>query len=111
ALPNLEGTAPGVSWVVDGTQFFFLAGVPSEYKFVLNKTLVPYFKKRASSQGNFLFILKVFGRRESELNDFMHSIKIPSQVTIGFRTHLPENHVKLNVKARSATAAEKLITP
>lgn len=111
ALSNPEGAAPAVVWEVGDRTYFFVPGVPSEFEFVLEKHLKPWFKKtfRPSSEAQYRFTFKVFGRRESELNELVKKLMLPSGVLVGFRTSLPENHIKFLVKARSRAAAQKRI--
>ncbi len=111
ALANPEGTAPAVHWKVGDRDLFFLPGVPREYQKVLDRHLRPWFQKRSGRGGTHLFILKVFGVPESELNELMKKMKIPPEMTIGYRTHLPENHIKLNIRAASEIAARKIAKP
>jgi nicotinamide-nucleotide amidase len=108
-LDNLEGSAPGIRLQIGETCLFFLPGVPREYDFILNKHLFPFFEKYAALEREHLFIYKIFGWPESAINDFVHSLRIPDSVAVGFRTTLPENHLKLMVRASDRSSAEKKI--
>ncbi|MBN8555855.1 MAG: CinA family nicotinamide mononucleotide deamidase-related protein [Deltaproteobacteria bacterium] len=114
ALTNHEGSAPGVEWEIGDRRFFFLAGVPREFEFVLENHLVPFFKKTAEKlsqkDGEHRFILKTFFQPESALNEMIQKLKVPAGVTMGYRTHLPENHLKFFVEASSRAAAKKKIS-
>ncbi|MDB5037923.1 MAG: CinA-like protein [Bacteriovoracaceae bacterium] len=104
-LENIEGTAPGIKMKVGRTTLYFLPGVPREFRHILDKEILPEIKELSAPLGEYLFVVKIFGRPESELNELMQKISIPSQVTIGYRTHLPENHIKIQVSAKSFSAA------
>lgn len=111
ALSNDEGTAPGVQLDAGDRTLFFLPGVPREYQFILQRHLRPWFSKRLSSRRRFLFILKVFAVPESELNELVKKLGLPKGVEAGFRTKLPENHMKFWVEAGSRKGAERKIGP
>lgn len=111
ALSNDEGTAPGVQLDAGDRTLFFLPGVPREYDFILKNHLRPWFSKRASSKRRFLFVVKLFGIPESELSDFVKAMKLPSTIEAGFRTKLPENHMKFWVEAAHPAEAKKIISP
>lgn len=108
-LSNNAGAAPGVHWQVGDTHLFFLPGPPREFSDVFERHLVPFFKKQKQSQQEHLFLMKVFGKAESELSELVKKMKRPEGVEVGFRTTLPENHIKLIVKASSKQAAQKKI--
>jgi len=109
ALWNLEGTAPAVRWDVGDRTFFFLPGVPREFKFCFEEHVLEFLKTLAPEEGEYLIVLKVIGWPESVLDLMTRKIKWPSGVDIGFRTTLPENHIKVRVRATSYAAALKKV--
>lgn len=112
AVLNPEGTAPFVWWKLPQSQFFFLPGVPAEFDFGFENVVLKAIQKLVSGTSKkHLFVFKVFGRAESELNEKMKTLKCPKLVEIGFRTSLPENHIKLWVEAPTQALAEKRISP
>ncbi len=110
-LANDEGTAPAISWKLGDRRMFFLPGVPREFDHVLDRHLMPFFSRMRAPVANFLFVLKIFGVPESELNEWARRQKLPKGVSVGFRTRLPENHLKFEVTARNEAAARRLIAP
>lgn len=110
-LENQEGSAPGIRLTCGQTSLFFLPGIPREYNYILDRHVLPYLRRLTDGQGEYLFVLKVFGWAESALNDLVHSFNIPEGIEIGFRTTLPENHLKFRVRARSRVEAEKKFRP
>ncbi len=110
-LANDEGTAPAISWKLGDRRMFFLPGVPREFDHVMDRHLMPFFNRMKAPTANFLFVLKIFGVPESELNEWARRQKLPKGVSVGFRTRLPENHLKFEVTARNEAAARRLIAP
>lgn len=110
-LANEEGTAPAIEWKLGDRRIYFLPGVPREFDHVMNRHLLPAFALFKKPTAEFLFVLKIFGVPESELNEWARRQKLPASVTLGFRTRLPENHLKLQVVARSETEARRKILP
>lgn len=110
ALWNNEGTAPGVRWDVGDRTYFFLPGVPKEFHFCFHEHLAPFFKKYAPKMGRHLIVAKVVGWPESLLDQLCKKIAWPEDVDVGFRTSLPENHIKLLIPARSRAEAFKKIS-
>jgi len=115
-LRNSQGTAPGIHWQLGDRDVFFLPGVPNEFELIVRTEILPILKKKFASAGSnskeFLYLFKVFWKPESELNELMRKLKIASPKTkVGFRTKLPENHIKLLISANNERAAEKVVAP
>ncbi len=110
-LRNDFGTAPGVQVEFGKTIFFFLPGVPREFNHLLEKYLIPFFETKKDREFEYLFQLKVLGWPESLLNELMKKMKVPKGVEIGYRTSLPENHIKFHIRSASKKAAEKKLSP
>jgi len=110
-LENSEGTAPGIHWEIGDRNLFFLPGVPRELSHLCEKFLAPWFEKRASKIREYLFTLKIIGHPESEISEWVKGLKLPREVSVGFRTHLPENHIKFDVRAGSHDKAAKILKP
>lgn len=110
-LANDEGTAPAIHWRVGDRDLFFFPGVPREFRHCLNRHLIPWIRRHAvPSEGEHLFTLKVFGWAESHLNAMMKKIPMPRGCEVGFRTTLPENHIKLCLRAKSRELAKKKLS-
>jgi nicotinamide-nucleotide amidase len=94
---------------VGRADFHLLPGVPREFRPLCDEQVVPRLEARLAAAGprphHASRVLKVYGVGESHLD---HQVKeLPGhhpEVYVGFRTHAPENHLKL--LARGATAAE-----
>ena len=108
-LSNEEGAAPAVLWQMGDKKIFFLPGPPKEFGYVLHQHVLVYLRNLAPKTREYVFVYKVFGWLESELNELMKGFEIPKDVQVGYRTKLPENHIKLFVKASSREAAAERI--
>lgn len=94
-LENRWGTAPGFS--VDppgGGRMYFLPGVPREMKPMFDAHVGPDVLARNRIAAPVTVTLRVLGVPESVLEEKMRGLDLPG-LEIGFRTMLPENHVKL----------------
>ncbi len=116
AVLNAEGSAPLIIHRRKSCLFFFVPGVPREYRHLVEAQVVPRIRKLQQQQGvtevRVLRLLKTVGLPESMLDNAVRPLfaKHP-QVIFGFRTHAPENHLKLmavaadDIKARAMLAA------
>lgn len=103
---NAEGSAPMFIQTRGDCVLFFVPGVPREYRSLVGEQVVPRIAARKTSpEVRALALLKTVGLPESHLDQRVRPLaeKYPA-VLFGFRTHPPENHLKL--LATGATAAE-----
>lgn len=95
---NAEGSAPMFIVQLGRATLFFVPGVPREYRFLVETQLLPRLRARLGSDARVfrLKVLKTVGLPESQLGAKMEPLYAahPS-VTFGYRTHAPENHLKL----------------
>lgn len=94
-LENRWGTAPG--FAVDaptGSRFYFMPGVPREMKPIFDTQVAPDLLDRHEIEAPVTVTVRVLGVPESVLEERMRDLELPG-LEIGFRTTLPENHVKL----------------
>ncbi len=94
---NTTGSAPMFVLNVGRCTLFFVPGVPKEYRHLVETEVFPRLK--AMSGGAFiarLKVLKTVGLPESHLDAKVRPLfALHPAVTFGFRTHAPENHLKL----------------
>lgn len=106
---NAEGSAPMFSLSLRSGErgrgegrdqhctFFFVPGVPREYRHLVSEHVVPRIAAlKQGTETRKLALLKTVGLPESHLDERVRPLaaKYP-QVLFGFRTHPPENHLKL----------------
>jgi nicotinamide-nucleotide amidase len=107
---NQEGSAPMFVLRLGACRFFFVPGVPREYRHLVELQVLPRLAALLAQRGEtpvvrVLRLLKTVGLPESHLDARIRPLlaKYPG-VTFGYRTHAPENHLKL--LAHGATEAE-----
>lgn len=93
-LENRWGTAPGFSVETDGCVLYFLPGVPSEMRAMMEHHVLPDIDARFRLPERRTVVLRCVGLPESEAAGRMEGFERPG-VTLGYRAHLPEVHVKL----------------
>jgi len=109
---NPEGTAPLVVVKLGGCTCFFVPGVPQEYRHLVEHEVLPRLEALRAQRSptapvRVLRVLKTVGLSESHLDARVAPLaQQHGDVTFGFRTHPPENHLKL--LAQGATREEAL---
>lgn len=114
---NPEGTAPMLVQRRGGCTLFFLPGVPREYRALVEREVLPRLdalaRDRAPEHGREVWILRVLktvNLPESHLDARVAPLAPEHPlVTFGFRTHPPENHLKLLARASSAGQARAAV--
>lgn len=101
---NAEGTAPMFVQQRGACTLFFVPGVPREYRFLTERYVVPRIATLAERKGQrvvrVLRLLKTVNLPESHLDARVRPLFAQHpHVTFGFRTHAPENHLKLLAEA------------
>jgi nicotinamide-nucleotide amidase len=123
-LENRFGTAPMVEMQLQRATVFFLPGVPREYFGLCEEHLLPRMRALAGGEPvRRTRVLRCYGITESSVDAALATLleRHPG-VAIGYRTTLPENHVRLTcvgpdaawVEAtldNAATEAQQLIGP
>jgi competence/damage-inducible protein CinA-like protein len=94
-LDNQRGTAPGFALQNRRCWFAFVPGVPSEMRHLFLEHIRPMLAGRFVLRPSKLITIKTIGIGESDLQDRINTIEIPSQVQIGFRAELGEVQTKL----------------
>lgn len=103
---NAEGSAPMFVQKRGSCVLFYVPGVPREYRYLVGEHVVPRIAGlQPGTEVRKLALLKTVGLPESHLDERVRPLsqKYP-KVVFGFRTHPPENHLKL--LATGATEAE-----
>ncbi len=109
-LKNFWGTAPGFQYEKEGVVFFFLPGVPKEFKEMLESYVVPELERRAVGRKKYEFrLVRTFGLRESEVAERLKGVE-RDRLTIGYRAHFPEIHLRLSAFGDTELEAKKIMT-
>jgi len=116
AMPILNniGTAPGLIMPVRGKILLALPGVPFELYEMLEKTVLPYLKKRFNPDKIIQSrVIKITGLPESRVNEKIENIlKISGNVQMGIYPHPEEITVKITVtektKVKACTAIKNI---
>lgn len=112
AVLNDEGSAPLVIQQRGRCTFFFVPGVPREYRHLVEAHVVPAIAKLAPAKTSFtaLRVLKTMGLPESHLDAKVQPLtSAHPDVTFGYRTHAPENHLKLLATAATRELAQRAL--
>lgn len=108
---NAEGSAPMFIQQRGACVLFFVPGVPREYRHLVGEQVLPRIAaRRGPGETRRLALLKTVGLPESHLDQRVRPLaaKYP-QVLFGFRTHPPENHLKLLATAATDAEASALL--
>jgi nicotinamide-nucleotide amidase len=105
-IPNPVGTAPGFSVRYKKSQIFFLPGVPSEFKAMLEDVIKRIGKGKCLKTKRF----RIFGIPESGIADKLKGFSdLFKECKIAFLPSFPENIVDISVLSRDEKRAEKII--
>ncbi len=113
-VTNPAGTAPMFVAQLGRATLFFVPGVPREYRALVDAELVPRLRQLQQQRGESHFIalrlLRTMGLPESHLDARVAPLLTRHpRVFFGFRTHAPENQLKLLVSAGSQAEADGLL--
>lgn len=116
-IENPIGSAPGFSLQINKALFFFLPGVPSEMKLMLNEQVIPFILQKFHNQLEMLNVktLSTFGLAEASIGKQLESIeKNFPQVKFGTRATMPGIEVKLYARGKNGedhlNQAQKAVT-
>jgi nicotinamide-nucleotide amidase len=110
-VPNPVGAAPLFIVRMGGCRLFFLPGVPREYRALVDGEVLPRVRaelERQPGRTHRAFrLLRTVGIPESVLDTRVAPLAAAHpRVVFGFRTHAPENQLKLMAEAPSQAEAE-----
>lgn len=109
---NEVGTAPAFSVMIERCRFFFLPGVPKEFRDFVARVVLPWVDQRWPDGFGAVRQLKTLGWGESHLAErFEDYPTLFPQVKVGYRAHSPEVWLKLSVTAADRATALATIEP
>ena len=108
-IKNPVGTAAGFSFVSGNSKFYFLPGVPREFKRMFSEHVFPDISGVAE-KGNVLRVrvLRTFGLGESEVAEKLGGFS-PEGVDVGYRIRLPEIHLRLTASGHDGEVLDSLL--
>jgi nicotinamide-nucleotide amidase len=111
---NRFGTAPMVVFRIGRAELYFLPGVPREFHGLCDEEVLPRLERRLAREPHRVFraarVLKCTGIGESLLDATVKELPAHHpKVKVGFRTHAPENHLKLLAEASTDVEAQALL--
>jgi nicotinamide-nucleotide amidase len=112
---NPAGTAPMVMLRLGRCQLFFVPGVPREYRALAEAEVLPRLRALLEAEPGREYrafrLLRTVGIPESQLDARVAPL-VPQhpRVVFGFRTHAPENHLKLMASAPTQAEADAALS-
>ncbi|MHB8416883.1 MAG: CinA family nicotinamide mononucleotide deamidase-related protein [Myxococcales bacterium] len=109
--PNRFGTAPMLELRLGRARVFLLPGVPQEYRGLCEEVLLPTLAKSGAAEPlRRVRVLRCFGVAESHLDAELAGLAESTPgLSIGYRTTLPENHVRLVAVGGDGARVEALL--
>lgn len=106
-IDNPVGTACGFALKLNRCLMFFTPGVPSEFKAMVEKQILPRLRDRFTlPEPPICLRLTTFGRSESELAQCLEPLTLPEGVVMGYRSSMPIIELKLTGPASQREAME-----
>ncbi len=108
-IKNGTGTSNGFKFTVSDCSFYFLPGVPGEFKAMIESFVLPDILK-CSETGSHVIqkVIKTIGLGESEVAVKLKDLKI-EDADFSYRIKYPEIHLKLVARSSSGVEAENII--
>ncbi|POU71261.1 competence/damage-inducible protein A [Leclercia sp. LSNIH6] len=104
-VDNPVGTACGFAIQLNRCLMFFTPGVPSEFKVMVEKEILPRLRQRFTlPEPPICLRLTTFGRSESDLAQSLDHLSLPAGVTMGYRSSMPIIELKLTGPATEKAA-------
>jgi len=109
ALLNKWGTAPGFKKISGETVFFFLPGVPKEFRAMMEEYVIPELKTRNPEMKKVCMrLVKTFGLPESEVAQKLEGIEREG-IKLGYRAHFREIHLRVSAFGDTESEAQSLM--
>jgi nicotinamide-nucleotide amidase len=113
-VDNAVGSAPMFLLQLGGCRAVFVAGVPREYRHLVEHEVLPRLRAWRSAQpgavAHAFRLLRTVGLPESHLDERVTPVRAAHpHVSFGFRTQAPENHLTLLARAPSEEDAERAL--
>jgi len=112
-ISNPVGTAPCYVVELGDACVISLPGVPSEMKFLLAHSIIPYLKKKFSLQSKIIkaTVLHAVTMGESAIDEIIADLETLTNPTVGLLAHPGQVDIRVTAKASSEQEAHQLIQP
>ena len=108
-IENPVGTAAGFSFVSGNSKFYFLPGVPREFRRMFREHVLPDISGVAEKGTTLrVRVLRTFGLGESEVAEKLEGF-FPEGVDVGYRIRLPEIHLRLTASGHDGEVLDSLL--
>lgn len=109
-IDNPVGTACGFKMIINDCLLFFTPGVPSEFKIMVEKQILPAIKLHQPDVVQPLcYRLTTMGRTESDLaSEIENKLLVPAGIDVGYRSTVPIIELKLTGKQPEQILMNKL---
>ena len=110
AIPNPNGTAPGVLFEKDGKIGIALPGPPNEFIPMTDNHVLPYLRQKTGNIGTIRsLVLRVAGVGESAAEDRIKDLMMDANPSVAPYAKVGEVHLRVTAKAETAELAEQMI--
>lgn len=108
-IKNITGTSNGFKFIKNDCSFYFLPGVPGEFKSMIEGFVLPDILMNSSTDNYILQkVIKTIGLGESEVAEILKGLKLDN-ADLSFRIKYPEIHLNLVAKSSSMDEAKIII--
>ncbi|MBC8101650.1 MAG: competence/damage-inducible protein A [Cytophagales bacterium] len=113
ALPNANGTAPGLLLEKNGTVVIALPGPPNELIPLFETSVYPYLLERTAGERQVIRskTLRIVGMGESTVEEKARDLMEASNPSVAPYAKTGEVHLRVTARASSAAEADRLIAP
>jgi nicotinamide-nucleotide amidase len=111
AIPNPNGTAPGLLFEKDGKIAIALPGPPNEFNPMVENEVVPYLRTKTGGVTIQSRVLRICHMGESMVEDKVKDLMTGDNPTVAPYAKTGEVHLRITARADSVDEAERLIAP
>ena len=110
-LSNATGTAPGMWFEKNGTIYVSMPGVPLEMKYIMNEHVLPYLKKRFTTQAILHRNIMTYGTFEAKLAEMLTNFEsqLPKNIKLAYLPSSGIIKLRLTGTGTSVDTLEKII--
>lgn len=109
-IPNLLGTAPGVEAELGNHCWFFLPGVPNEFKKMTDDSIIPrLLELDAEKKSIAMKTLRSYGLPESGIADRLIKLSFDPRLKIAYLPEFPEIYLRLSAITKDKNEAGQIV--